>query len=203
MSTPSGLRRAPFSSCSSATVPGTWPSVGRIESLGRAAGHREWHPYVPRAWKAREAWRPGPSLSEPGRTHTRAPASEELGSSSGCGAPTQEPRLSQGRKRRVPGGHLRERSGSRWRRRAEEEGGGGGHSWRRGWHPGWEPHVLGQPKSVVLFREGQGGQCTAGGPQGREMLPSSRLGSLLIDLRQVNRKETNLISYGSLKDTRL
>lgn len=53
---------------------------------------------------------------------------------------------------------------------AEEEdipGQGGGHSWRRGWHPGWEPHVLGQPKSVVLFREGQGGQCTAGGPQGR------------------------------------
>lgn len=38
---------------------------------------------------------------------------------------------------------------------------------------------------------------------GGEMLPSSRLGSLLIDLRQVNRKETNLISYGSLKDTRL
>lgn len=133
MSTPSGLRRAPFSSCSSATVPGTWPSVGRIESLGRAAGHREWHPYVPRAWKAREAWRPGPSLSEPGRTHTRAPASEELGSSSGCGAPTQEPRLSQGRKRRVPGGHLRERwvlgGGGGWRRMAEEEdipGGGGG-----------------------------------------------------------------------------
>lgn len=89
---------------------------------------------------------------------------------------------------------------------AEEEdipGQGGGHSWRRGRHPGREPHVLGQPKSIVLFREGQGGQCTAGGPQGREMLPSSRLGSLLIDLRQVNRKETNLISYGSLKDTRL
>lgn len=58
-------------------------------------------------------------------------------------------------------------------------------------------------RATVRFREGQGAQCKAEGPQGREMLPSSRLDSLLIDLRQVNSRETNLISYENLKDTRL
>lgn len=185
---------------------------------------------MPHAWKAPEAWRPGRReagsrlLGAPRRGETRHQAlrclrhrrcrdAQDRPVPRGPHAKQEDTHASTcvtrvrvvlcvrgshvgatglpGEEAAVPGGHCRGRSCSRWRRRTFRVKGAAP-------RPGAT-----SAQATVRFREGQGAQCKAEGPQGREMLPFSRLDSLLIDLRQVNRRETNLISYGNLKDTRL